>query len=113
MLRLYFSIVVFSAFFLTSEIYANVVLSCSKDGRTCLARMPSGRIADHVVVKDANAHPIGYGRVVKRKGSFAVLHLTKLFKQVRKGFAVQIKYESKQDRIEWVNSHDNIHENID
>lgn len=98
------SAVLVGAFLLASPAEAASVFNCSGDGHKCVVKVESGVVGDTVKVLDEKAHVVAFGRIVKRKGTFAVVSLTQISKEIRKGYPVIVNVEQRSSNLQWAAS---------
>jgi hypothetical protein len=80
---------------------AATVYNCSNSGNRCVAKLEVGSVGDQVKVLDEKAREIAKGRIVKRKGSFAIISLTEVNQIIRKGYPVIVNVDSNSSPFEW------------
>lgn len=97
-------IMLMGAFLLASSAEAASVFNCSGDGHKCVVKVESGMVGDTVKVLDEKAHVVAFGRIIKRKGTFAVISLTQISKEIRKGFPVIVNIEQRSSNLQWAAS---------
>lgn len=98
------SAILVGAFLLASPAEAASVFNCSDDGHKCVVKLESGVVGDTVKVLDEKAHVVAFGRIIKRKGSFAVVSLTQISKEIRKGYPVIVNVEQRSSNLQWAAS---------
>ena len=98
------SAILVGAFLLASPAEAASVFNCSDDGHRCVVKLESGVVGDTVKVLDEKAHVVAFGRIMKRKGSFAVVSLTQISKEIRKGYPVIVNVEQRSSNLQWAAS---------
>lgn len=104
------SVLLTSAFFgfmLAGYCEAATVYSCAGDGERCVVRLEDGMVGDKVRILDEKARPIASGRIIKRRGNFAVVKVTKTSQVVRKGYPVIINIDSRSSSLQWAASFSN------
>lgn len=104
------SVLLTSAFFgfmLAGYCEAATVYSCAGDGERCVVRLEDGMVGDRVRILDEKARPIASGRIIKRRGNFAVVKVTKTSQVVRKGYPVIINIDSRSSSLQWAASFSN------
>lgn len=92
------------AFLLASPAEAASVFSCSGDGQRCVVKVESGIVGDTIKVLDEKAHVVAFGRILKRKGAFAVVNLSQISKEIRKGYPVIVNVEKRTSNLQWAAS---------
>jgi hypothetical protein len=111
-LRLFFknsirglALVVTSTFVLAASAQAATVYNCSSSGRKCVVKVEEGIIGDHVKVLDEKARVVAHGRIIKRKGTYAVVTITRKAKTIRKGYPVIVDIENRSNsNLQWAAS---------
>lgn len=84
------------------------VYNCSASGLRCVVKVEEGIIGDHVKVLNEKARVIASGRIVKRKGSFAVVAVKGDAAQtIRKGYPVIVDVENRDSNLQWAASFSN------
>ena len=92
------------SFLLAVPAEAASVFNCSGDGHKCVVKVESGIVGDTVKVLDEKARVVAFGRIMKRKGSFAIVSLTQVSKEIRKGFPVIVNVEQRSSNLQWAAS---------
>ena len=92
------------AFLLAAPAEAASVFSCSGDGQRCVVKVESGIVGDTIKVLDERAHVVAFGRILKRKGAFAVVNLSQISKEIRKGYPVIVNVEKRTSNLQWAAS---------
>jgi hypothetical protein len=77
------------------------IYSCAGNGERCVVRLESGTIGDQVKVLDEKARPIAGGRIIKRKGNFAVISVIDASQTIRKGYPVIVNKDSRSSSLQW------------
>ncbi len=85
----------------TGEASAAAVFACGKSGTRCVAKIDEGIVGDTVKVLDDKAHVAATGRIIKRKGGYVLIQLSKLFKKIRRGYPVLVSIEDRQSSVQW------------
>lgn len=98
------ALVLTASFVLASSAEAASVYNCSASGRKCIVKLEEGIIGDHVRVLDERARMVAHGRIIKRKGAYAVIMVTKAAKTIRKGYPVIVNMENRNSQIQWAAS---------
>jgi hypothetical protein len=86
---------------LAQTVSAATVYNCSDSGMRCVAKLEVGSVGDQVKVLDEKAREVAKGRIVKRRGTYAILALTEVNKTIRKGYPVIVNVDSKSSAFEW------------
>ena len=94
------------AMFATSANAASVY-NCSRSGKKCVAKIEDGIIGDRIKVLDEKARVIAYGRIVKRKGAYAIVSVSHKLKNIRKGYPVIVDVENRDASMQWAASFSN------
>jgi hypothetical protein len=92
---------------LAAHAQAASVYSCAGNGERCVVKLEDGIVGDHVRVLDEKARPIAAGRIVKRRGNFAVITVTNATQVVRKGYPVIVNIDSRSSSLQWAASFTN------
>jgi hypothetical protein len=98
------SLILFAGFMLAGICEAASVYSCSGNGERCIVRLEDGMVGDQVAILDEKARPIAGGRIVKRRGSFAVVTVANATQAVRKGYPVIVNIDSRSSSLQWAAS---------
>ena len=83
---------------------AATVHSCVGSGDRCIVKVEDGVVGDKVKILDEKARPIASGRIVKRKGAFAVVSVNEATQVIRKGYPVIINIDSRSSSLQWAAS---------
>jgi hypothetical protein len=83
------------------------VYNCSASGHKCVVKVEEGIIGDHVKVLDEKARVIAYGRIVKRRGAYAVVSVSHNSQTIRKGYPVIVDVENRDSNLQWAASFSN------
>ena len=86
---------------------AATVSNCSANGSKCVVKVEEGIIGDHVKVLDEKARMIASGRIIKRRGSYAVVSVTNTTQTIRKGYPVIVDVENRDSNLQWAASFSN------
>ena len=86
---------------------AATVYSCSGTGERCVVRLEDGMVGDQVRILDEKARPIAAGRILKRRGTFAVISVNNASQTVRKGYPVIVNIDSRSSSLQWAASFSN------
>lgn len=86
---------------------AATVYNCANSGRKCVVKVEEGIVGDHVKVLDEKARVIAAGRIVKRRGSYAVIAVSNTSQTIRKGYPVIVDIENRSANLEWAASFSN------
>ncbi len=99
------ALLIVSTFVLAATAEAATVYNCSSSGRKCVVKVEEGIIGDHVKVLDEKARVVAHGRIVKRKGTYAVVTITRKAKSIRKGYPVIVDIENRSNsNLQWAAS---------
>jgi hypothetical protein len=96
-----------AGFMLAGAAQAATVYSCAGNGERCVVKLEDGIVGDHVRILDEKARPIAAGRIVKRRGNFAVISVTNATQTVRKGYPVIVNIDSRSSSLQWAASFSN------
>jgi hypothetical protein len=96
-----------TGFMLAGAVEAATVYSCAGNGERCVVKLEDGIVGDHVRILDEKARPIAAGRIVKRRGNFAVIAVTNATQTVRKGYPVIVNIDSRSSNLQWAASFSN------
>ena len=99
--------VILAGFMLAGICEAASVYSCSNNGERCIVRVEDGLVGDQVKILDEKARPIAGGRIIKRRGSFAVVTVANATQAVRKGYPVIVNIDSRSSSLQWAASFTN------
>jgi hypothetical protein len=94
-------------FLLAPAAEAASVYNCSASGRKCVVKVEEGIIGDHVKVLDEKARVIAAGRIVKRRGAYAVVAMSSNSQTIRKGYPVIVDIENRDANMQWAASFSN------
>lgn len=83
------------------------VYNCSANGQRCVVKVEEGIIGDHVKVLNEKARVIANGRIIKRKGSYAVVAVKSTAQTIRKGYPVIVDVENRDSNLQWAASFTN------
>ena len=86
---------------------AATVYSCAGNGERCVVRLEDGMVGDQVRILDEKARPIAAGRILKRRGTFAVISVNNASQTVRKGYPVIVNIDSRSSSLQWAASFSN------
>lgn len=89
---------------LAGDAEAASVFSCSSDGQKCVVKVENGVVGDTVKILDEKAHVVAFGRILRRKGAFAVVNLSQVSKEIRKGYPVIVDVEKRSSNLQWAAS---------
>ncbi len=101
------ALVVGGNFVLAASAEAASVYNCSANGSKCVVKVEEGIIGDHVKVLDEKARVIASGRIIKRRGSYAVVSVSNTSQTIRKGYPVIVDVESRDSNLQWAASFSN------
>ncbi len=88
-------------FLLAQSAAAATVYNCSSKGTRCVAKVEVGSVGDQVKVLDEKAREVAKGRIIKRKGTFAIIGLTEPNKTIRRGYPIIVDIDSNSSSFEW------------
>jgi len=94
-------------FVLSASAEAASVYNCSASGRKCVVKVEEGIIGDRVKVLDEKARVIATGRIVKRRGAYAVVSVSDPTQTIRKGYPVIVDVENRDANLQWAASFSN------
>jgi len=83
------------------------VYNCSASGLRCVVKVEEGIIGDHIKVLNEKARVIATGRIIKRKGSYAVVAVKSPNQTIRKGYPVIVEVENRDSNLQWAASFSN------
>lgn len=89
---------------LASSAEAASVYNCSANGHKCVVKLEEGIVGDFVKVLDEKARVIASGRIVKRKGAYAVVAVRTTHQTIRKGYPVIVDVENRDSNLQWAAS---------
>ena len=90
-----------SALLMAPSIQAATVYKCAAEGDRCVVKIEDGIIGDHVKVLDEKAREIAQGRIISRKGAYAVISVANASKTIRKGYPVIVNIENRKSAYQW------------
>jgi len=94
-----------TTFVLAASAEAASVYNCSASGLKCVVKVQEGIIGDHVKVLDEKARVVANGRIIKRKGAYAVVSISRKSKLIRKGYPVIVDIENRSNsNLQWAAS---------
>lgn len=102
-----FALAVTANLLLAGVAQAATVYNCSSSGQRCVVKVEEGIIGDHVKVLDEKARVIANGRIVKRRGAYAVVAVSNTSQTIRKGYPVIVDVESRDSNLQWAASFSN------
>ena len=105
--RKFFAVGMTTGLLLAGYCEAATVYSCAGNGERCVVRVEDGMVGDQVRILDEKARPIAAGRIVKRRGHFAVVSVTNATQTVRKGYPVIVNIDSRSSSLQWAASFSN------
>lgn len=107
--RLVTSLILFSggSLILAGGAEAATVYNCSASGAKCVVKVEEGVIGDHVKVLDEKARVIASGRIVKRRGTYAVVAVSNRMQTIRKGYPVIVDIDNRDSNLQWAASFSN------
>ena len=92
---------------LASSADGATVYNCSSTGKKCVVRTQEGIIGDRVKILDEKARIVALGRMIKRRGAYAVVTVTNKTKMIRKGYPVIVEVENRNSNLQWAASFSN------
>ena len=101
------AIIAVLGFMLAGYLEAATVYSCANSGERCVVRLEDGMVGDQVRILDEKARPIAAGRIIKRRGNFAVVSVTNASQTVHKGYPVIVNIDSRSSSLQWAASFTN------
>ena len=96
-----------SALMLAGFAEAATVHSCSGSGERCVVKVEEGMIGDRVRILDDKARPIAAGRIIQRRGSYAVVTVSDATQRIRRGYPVIVNIDSRSSSLQWAASFSN------
>ena len=99
--------IVLSNFMLAAVSEAASVYNCSASGQKCVVKVEEGIIGDRVKVMDEKARVIAVGRIVKRRGAYAVVNVSNSSQTIHKGYPVIVDVENRDSNMQWAASFSN------
>jgi hypothetical protein len=85
----------------SSESKGASVYNCSSQVQQCVVKAEDGIIGDRVKVLDERARVIAVGRILKKKGDYALISVTHASRHIRKGYPVIIDVEGRESSAQW------------
>ncbi len=83
---------------------AATVHSCAGSGDRCVVKVQEGMVGDRIKILDDKARPIASGRIVKRKGAYAIVTVVDASQTIRKGYPVIVNLDSRSSSLQWAAS---------
>lgn len=80
------------------------VYNCTTQGHQCVVKVESGIIGDRVRFLDDKAMVIASGRIIKKRGNYALVTVTNPVKHIRRGFPVIVDIENRGSSMQWAAS---------
>ena len=107
--KIWFAItaIMLSNFVLATVSEAASVYNCSAGGEKCVVKVEEGIIGDRVKVMDEKARVIAVGRIIKRRGAYAVVNVSNSSQMIRKGYPVIVDVENRESNMQWAASFSN------
>ena len=102
-----FALIVTANLLLASMAQAATVYNCSSSGQKCVVKVEEGIIGDRVKVLDEKARVIANGRIIKRRGAYAVVAVSNMSQVIRKGYPVIVDVDSRDSNFQWAASFSN------
>ena len=93
-----------SLFVLAPGAQAATVYKCAAEGDRCVVKIEDGIIGDHVKILDEKAREIAQGRIISRKGVYAVISVANASRTIRKGYPVIVNIENRKSAFQWAAS---------
>jgi hypothetical protein len=90
--------------FTAFEARAASVFSCVPSSKKCVIRLEAGIAGDPIRVLDDKARTIATGRIIKRRGAYAVISLAQVLKEIRKGYPVIVNVENRSSNLQWASA---------
>ena len=100
-------LIVLANLVLAASAEAASVYNCSSSGTKCVVKVEEGIVGDHVKVLDEKARVIASGRIVKRRGAYAVVAVSTTSQTIRKGYPVIVDVDSRDSNLQWAASFSN------
>ena len=97
----------FLNFGLATQAEAASVYNCSASGQKCVVKVEEGIVGDRVKVLDEKARIIAQGRIIKRRGSYAMIAVSSTSQTIRKGYPVIVDIENRDSNMQWAASFSN------
>lgn len=101
------ALIVGGNFVLAASAEAASVYNCSANGSKCVVKVEEGIIGDRVKVLDEKARVIAQGRIIKRRGAYAVVSVSNTVQTIRKGYPVIVDVENRDSNLQWAASFSN------
>ena len=80
------------------------VYSCTSSASRCVVKVEEGMVGDRISILDDKARPIASGRILKRRGVYAVVSVVDASQTVRKGYPVIVNIDSRSSSLQWAAS---------
>ena len=96
-------------FMLAGVAQAASVYNCSGSGQSCVVKIEDGIVGDHVKVLDEKARVIAVGRILKRRGAYALVTISRTTQTIRKGYPVIVDLENRDSGLQWAASFSGQH----
>lgn len=80
------------------------VYNCTTQGHQCVVKVEEGIIGDKVRFLDDKAMVIAAGRIIKKRGNYALISVANAVKQIRKGYPVIVDLENRDSSVQWAAS---------
>ena len=87
--------------FWTIPVQAANVYNCTAQAHQCVVKVEEGIIGDHVRFLVDRARVIAFGRIIKRKGDYALISVSQATRHIRKGYPVIIDTEGRNSSMQW------------
>lgn len=105
--RFGFLVLLVWSFTLAQTAEAASVYNCSKSGKKCVAKVEEGIIGDSIRVLDEKASVVANGRIIKRRGAYALISISNKSKSIRRGYPVIVEIQRRNANLEWAASFSN------
>jgi hypothetical protein len=103
----YFKAIIFGATLslgAASMAHGATIYSCSDDQKRCVVKQFDGSVGHSVTVMDEKARVVAKGKVLRRKGNYAVVELSEIFREIRKAYPVMVDIEKEDSEFQWTAS---------
>ena len=95
------SLIAIGFVFLSSTAIGGAVYSCSPKQTKCVVKLDSGEKDYPIKIFDEKARLVAVGSIIKKKGTYGLVRISKLFKDIRKGYPVMVDIENEQSEAQW------------
>jgi len=93
-----------ASFWLAGSAEAASVYNCSVNGGQCVLKIEEGIVGDRVKILDERARIVAVGRIIKRRGAYAVASIRQTLQAIRKGYPVIVDVENRDSSLQWAAS---------